>query len=155
MDDRPDIFVDPTELGRAQLRSMGHGFGLVLEAFRRAAGPELARVALPVSLRGGTLTLRCASASWVQAIGFQERELLTRLAAEVPDLELTRIRTITGSVAPELSTGRAQDRDAPPLAPLQAGEAARLDALVAGITDPALAGKLRAAAEASVRRARS
>ncbi|MBC7461497.1 MAG: DUF721 domain-containing protein [Thermoleophilia bacterium] len=155
MDDRPNIFVDPADLGRAQLRGMGSGFGLVLEAFGRIAGPALARVALPVALRGGTLTIRCASASWVQAIGFQEAELLAALHRELPSLALTRIRAVTGSVAPSVSSTPGQAPAAPPLAPLPAGESARLDALVAGISDATLAARVRAAAEASARRAHS
>lgn len=155
MDDRPDIFVDPTDLGRARLRSMGGGFGLVLEAFGRIAGPELSRVAMPVALRGATLTIRCASASWVQAIGFQEAELLAALQRELPGVEVTRIRAVTGSVAPSVSNTPANTAAAPPLAPLAAGETERLDALVAGIADPDLAARVRAAAEAASRRARS
>ena len=155
MDDRPQPFVDIAELSRSQLRGMGHGFGLVLEAFARAAGPEVARVAMPVSLRGETLTLRCASASWVQAIRFQESELITRLRMELPDGSVTRIRTITGSVAPTVSSSPQARADAPPLAPLAAGEDVRLDALVAGITNPKLAAQVRAAAEASARRGAS
>lgn len=155
MDDRPHIFVDPSELGRAQLRSMGQGFGAVLDAFTRAAGPDLARVAMPVSMRGETLTLRCASASWVQAIRFQEAELIASLATELPDVPISRIRTVTGTVSAQVAEQRPGPPTAPPLAPLADADAARLEELASRIANPQLAARVLAAAEACTRRGAS
>ncbi|MCW2949073.1 MAG: Dna[CI] antecedent, DciA [Thermoleophilia bacterium] len=156
MDDRPQPFIDLADLSRTQLRGMGRGFGGVLEAFTRAAGPEIAQVAMPVSLRSETLTVRCVSASWAQTLGFEASALLERLRAELPEgVVVRRIRTVTGSVAPALSTTPTSAQTAPPLAPLAPADEARLDALVAAIDDPALAAKVRAAASASMRRGAS
>jgi hypothetical protein len=134
---------------------MGQGFGLVLDAFTRAAGPELAKVAMPVSMRGETLTLRCASASWVQAIRFQEAELIAALRRELPDVTIQRIRTITGTVPAQVAAQRTGPPPALPLAPLAPADAVRLEALAAQISNPELAARVLAAAQACARRGAS
>ena len=52
-------------------------------AWSRAVGEQLAAVAVPVSERGGTLTVECADAVWAQELDLMQKALLERLRGEV------------------------------------------------------------------------
>lgn len=135
---------------------MGDGFGRIVSAFARAAGPEIARIATPVSLKDGVLRVRCSSASWAQSLRFNEGELLPRLNAALPGYRIERLHATAGGIqladpAVEREQRTAARRGV--LAELDEQAQHRLDELVAGIADPALRQRVRAAAEASARRA--
>ena len=53
--------------------------GDVQGAWEAAAGPAIAREAAPVSERGGTVTLECASAVWMAEIDLMGPSLVARL----------------------------------------------------------------------------
>lgn len=57
----------------------------VQAAWSNAVGDQLAAVAIPVSERGGTLTIECADAVWAQELDLMQESLLERLRAEVGD----------------------------------------------------------------------
>ncbi|HET8813840.1 MAG TPA: DUF721 domain-containing protein [Solirubrobacterales bacterium] len=57
-------------------------------AWPSAVGEQLATVAVPVSERGGTLTIECAEAVWAQELDLMQETLLERL------------RTVLGEEAP-------------------------------------------------------
>lgn len=64
-------------------------------------GDLLAREAIPVAERSGTLTVACRSATWAQEIELMGPELVTRLnaalgGAEPPTLKTLRARVATG-----------------------------------------------------------
>lgn len=146
MDDahRPPGFTDLAQLSGLQLSRMGRGFGVVVEGFRRAAGPQLAAVATPVVLRGGTLVVRTTSAMWAQQLGFLERDLLERLEQELPHVTIDRIHARAGLPAP------APPRlDPPPSQPLEPAREHELERLVLTIADPALRTRVLRAARAS------
>lgn len=64
----------------------------VQAAWSNAVGEHLAAVAVPVSERGGTLTIECADAVWAQELDLMQESLLERLKAEVGDKAPTALR---------------------------------------------------------------
>ncbi len=48
-----------------------------------AVGEQLAAVAVPVSVRDGTLTIECAEAVWAQELDLMQATLLERLREEL------------------------------------------------------------------------
>src|SRR5215212_7375600 len=54
-------------------------------AWASAVGEQLAAVAVPVSERGGTLTVEVADAVWAQELDLMQKALLERLRSEVGD----------------------------------------------------------------------
>lgn len=142
--------VDGAEALRRQLGQMGDGFGQVVATFHQVVGPELAKVATPTSLRRGTLTIRCSSASWAQTINMMELDLVERLAPRLGRGRVQRIVARAGG--PPAPVERPQPS---PLATLDASTEARLQQLVEHIDDPALRERVLAAARAMERRRRS
>jgi predicted nucleic acid-binding Zn ribbon protein len=55
----------------------------IQSAWAGAVGEQLAAVAVPVSERGGTLTIECADAVWAQELDLMQETLLERLRSEV------------------------------------------------------------------------
>ncbi|MCW2926382.1 MAG: hypothetical protein JWM86_350 [Thermoleophilia bacterium] len=139
--------TDSTEALRRGLAGIGDGFGSVVTAFHAAVGPELARVATPSSLKRGTLTVRCSSASWAQTLTMMELDLVERLAPRLGKGTVTRIVARAGGPPPPLEPTREA-----PLEPLDAASEASCEALVADIADPELRARVLAAAKASARR---
>jgi hypothetical protein len=135
---------------REGLGQIGNGFGSIVATFHDVVGPELARVATPSSLKRGTLTIRCSSASWAQTINMMELDLLNRLEPRLGAGKVTRIVARAGGPPPPL------ERTNPPaLQPLDEATDERLEHLVAGIQDPALRERVLAAARATEQRRRS
>jgi predicted nucleic acid-binding Zn ribbon protein len=64
----------------------------VQAVWSNAVGEHLAAVAIPVSERGGTLTVECADAVWAQELDLMQESLLERLKAEVGDKAPTALR---------------------------------------------------------------
>jgi hypothetical protein len=143
-------FVDGAQALRRGLGDIGAGFGSVVATFHEVVGPELARVATPTSLKRGTLTIRCSSASWAQTINMMELELLERLEPRLGRGTVHRIVARAGGPPPPL------ERSVPaPLGELDPATDERLERMVEGITDPALRERVLAAAKAMERRRRS
>lgn len=132
---------------RSGLGRIGDGFGSIVATFHETVGPELARVATPTSLRRGTLTIRCSSASWAQTINMMELDLVERLRPRLGPGVVDRIVARAGGLPPPLETPEAV-----PLQPLAEAEERRLEGLVSGISDPALKARVLAAARASAQR---
>lgn len=137
--------------GAAALRSglgrLGRGFGSIVATFHEVVGPELAKVATPTSLRDGTLTIRCASASWAQTISMMDLDLVARLAPRLGDGTVTRIVARAGGPPPQLDPPPSVE---PP--PIDEVTLSRLEATVASIPDEALRARMLAAAVATARR---
>jgi predicted nucleic acid-binding Zn ribbon protein len=55
----------------------------VQTAWPKAAGEQVAAVAVPVSERDGTVTIECADTVWAQELDLMQGALLKRLRAEV------------------------------------------------------------------------
>lgn len=69
-------------------------------AWANAVGEQLAAVAIPVSERGGTLTIECSEAVWVQELDLMQEALLERLRGELGEQAPSSLRF-------RLSTGRS------------------------------------------------
>ncbi|MCW2962226.1 MAG: Dna[CI] antecedent, DciA [Thermoleophilia bacterium] len=146
---RPEhSLIDAAGLSGRQLDEVAAGFGRIVRAFAETIGEDMAKVATATRLRNGELTVRCASSTWAQTIGFMELELIDRLRTNYPKLEIVRIRAVAGGIAPPPPPPPA----ALPMQPLDAAAEARLQALVAHITEPTLRARVLAAATASERR---
>jgi hypothetical protein len=139
--------TDGAEALRKGLGQIGRGFGSVVATFAEVVGPELARVATPTSLKRGTLTIRCASASWAQTINMMELDLVERLAPRLGVGKVTHIVARAGGPPPPLEPAPKA-----PLAPIDATTEAQLERLVEHIDDPALRARVLAAAIATQRR---
>ena len=153
----PTNFIDMSAIARNRLQQMGGDIGRIIAVFDQAVGPQLAQVAVPVSLKRGVLRVQCSSASWAQSLTFLEVELLTKLRAACPGVELRTIRTAVGN-APAAQAQRAPaTQTAPPRvsqAPIDEPTDAALRAAAAAITDPQLRERVLAAARSSTRRSR-
>lgn len=145
----PQRLRSAQDLLGAGLATIGGDLGRIVGAWPRIVGARLARVSTPSSLKGGTLRVRCASASWAQSLAGSELQLLDRLADELGPGVVTRIHARAGGPAPRL-----EEEPAPPapLPPLDPARLAQLEQLVAHIEDPALRARLLAAATATERR---
>jgi len=65
-------------------------------AWRRVAGPAIARRAPAIAVRRGVLELQVAEPAWRRALEHLLPELGARLAREHPALGVTRFRLVTG-----------------------------------------------------------
>ncbi|MCW2925490.1 MAG: hypothetical protein JWM98_2894 [Thermoleophilia bacterium] len=137
-------------LGRG-FDDIGDGFGRIVTVFRDVAGPDLARVATPTSLKRGTLTVRCSSASWAQTVSMMELELVGRLSRRLGRGTVQRIVARAGGPPARVDEPQGVPRPAP-LPQLPADQDARLEAMVAGIDDPVLRDRVLAAARAAAQR---
>jgi len=149
MDESPRFnqMTDASAALRASLDGIGRGFGSIVALFHDVVGPGLAQVATPTSLRDGTLTIRCTSASWAQAIGLREHDLLARFSEQLGPGTITRIHARAG-----LGSTPPAPAPPPPLPPVRETDSRALEALVAEIPDAALRARVLAAAEATARR---
>ncbi|MCB0877839.1 MAG: DUF721 domain-containing protein, partial [Thermoleophilia bacterium] len=60
--------ISAQHLLSAGLGSVGGDLGRIVGAWPRIVGDRLARCSTPSGLRGGTLRVRCSSASWAQSL---------------------------------------------------------------------------------------
>jgi predicted nucleic acid-binding Zn ribbon protein len=150
--DEPDTqhrLTSAAELVQQGLGTLGGDLGRIVAAWPLLVGERLARVSTPASLRDGRLRVRCASASWAQAINGIELQLLERLDAQLAPGQVTSITARAGGPAPRLEDDRTVRA---PLAPLPEHRIAELRALVAHVADAQLRERLLAAAIAAERR---
>jgi predicted nucleic acid-binding Zn ribbon protein len=64
----------------------------LVERWPAVVGPELARRARATRFDKGTLFVHVDHGAWMQELHFMERELVRKLRAECPDVDLIRIR---------------------------------------------------------------
>lgn len=152
-------FIDMSDMARGRLERMGGDLGRVIGAYAKAAGPQLAQVTTPVSLKRGVLRVQCASASWAQSLTFVQAQLLQQLAAELPGVQITSIRAVVGArpAAPRPAEAIAPAPPRAPLDPSPLDEAtdAGLRRAAEAIDDPDLRARVLAAARTATRRTRA
>jgi predicted nucleic acid-binding Zn ribbon protein len=68
--------------------------GDVQRVWERAAGEAIAREAAPVSERGGTVTLQCSSAVWMQEIDLMGPTLVAQLNTLLGSDRVTAVRCV-------------------------------------------------------------
>lgn len=64
----------------------------VVERWASVVGPELAQRARALRYEAGTLVVRVDHGAWMQELHFIESDLIKKLRAACPTVELTRIR---------------------------------------------------------------
>jgi predicted nucleic acid-binding Zn ribbon protein len=64
----------------------------VVEKWAAVVGPELAQRARALRCENGTLTVRVDHGAWMQELHFIEKELVQKLRASCPGVDLARIR---------------------------------------------------------------
>ena len=81
--------------------------GDVQRVWEAAAGQAIAREAAPVSERGGTVTLQCSSAVWMQEIDLMGPELVAQVNALLGAARVSALRCVatTGRRAPPRARG--------------------------------------------------
>lgn len=75
--------------------------GDVQRVWEQAAGPAIAREAVPVAERSGTVTLQCSSAVWMQEIDLMGADLVAQLNALLGAERVRAVRCVA-------TTGRRQ-----------------------------------------------
>jgi predicted nucleic acid-binding Zn ribbon protein len=68
-------------------------------AWREALGEALARQTRPGAVRGGTLEVIVANSTVMQELTFQKAEIISRLAANVPELAVRNLKFRVGPVS--------------------------------------------------------
>jgi predicted nucleic acid-binding Zn ribbon protein len=63
-----------------------------VEKWAAVVGPELARRSRALRCENGTLVVHVDHGAWMQELHFIEKELLAKLRAACPDVDLVRIR---------------------------------------------------------------
>lgn len=81
--------------GYARVRSAG----ACAEAWRQAAGQQLAAHTRATEVRRGVLEVLVSNSTLVQEIGFQKRALLDRLAELLPDENIRNLKFRVGPIA--------------------------------------------------------
>jgi hypothetical protein len=116
----------------------------LLRAWRDAAGPALARRALPVALEeGGMLVVAVSGSAWRQELSLAGPQLCARL--QEAGFAVQRLKLVNAS------TPAAPPPPAAPLPELSPAEEAELMAGLAEIKDPALREALASLGRASLR----
>jgi predicted nucleic acid-binding Zn ribbon protein len=64
----------------------------VVDTWASVVGPELAQRSRALRCENGTLVVRVDHGAWMQELHFLEKDLLARLRAACPDVNLTKIR---------------------------------------------------------------
>lgn len=70
----------------------------------KIVGPESAEASYPESLEKRVLTIRCRSTAWATQLRLLEKQVLARITADHPDLEISELRFI-GPTAPSWKKG--------------------------------------------------
>src|SRR5215470_15718601 len=64
----------------------------LVESWATVVGPELAQRTRALRCENGTLLVRVDHGAWMQELHFIEKDLVDKMRAACPDVELTRIR---------------------------------------------------------------
>lgn len=157
MDDELPRPRDAAALIASAFGGIGDGFGLVIAAWERAAGPQVAQVATPSRLHDGELRLRCTSSAWASEVALMHAELAERMNGELaamgatPSLRVTSIRARAGRPTSPHPRPAAPPL-APPLPPLDAASQERAATLTATLPPGPIRDRVQAAIEATARR---
>jgi len=72
----------------------------LLDVWRKIVGDTLAAQSQPGSLRGGTLEIIVTHTIFQQEMKYTEKQILTQLAQQAPELKIDRLRYRVGQLAP-------------------------------------------------------
>jgi predicted nucleic acid-binding Zn ribbon protein len=127
-------------------RGLGHLvlFGEIVRHWSDIAGPQLAAVTQPQSIRARVLFITVSDAIWLQQITFYQAQLLENIRSVLGDVAITRLHftlVMSSSQQPAL----APPKQEPGPVPLTAVEQQQMQASTAGIADPDLREAIRRA----------
>lgn len=127
-------------------RGLGHLVLLarLVQHWHRIAGPQLAAVTQPESIRARVLFVTVSDAIWLQQVTFYQAQLLENMRRVLGDMPITKLHFRLAMSAPRQPVGSAPEAIVEPL-PLTAGEAQQVQEGTAGITDPELREAVRRA----------
>jgi hypothetical protein len=127
-------------------RGLGHLvlLGRIVQHWRTIAGPQLAVVTQPESIRTRVLFVTVSDAIWLQQITFYQAQLLENIRSVLGDVPITRLHfmlAMSSSRQPVLSP----PEEGLELLPLTAVEEQQMQESTAGIADPDLREAVRRA----------
>ena len=146
----PDIGGISSQVNR-RFGRLGGGFGAVIAAWERVVGHQIARHAMPTSLREGVLRVRCDDATWASEIMHMGPTIARRLQDELGQQAPRQVKAYTGRVG---SVPASAETVVDPLPQLDEATGERLAQMAARIDDPQLRARVLRAMTACVARRR-
>ena len=127
-------------------RGLGHLVLLtrVVQHWCTIAGPQLAAVTQPESLRARVLFVAVRDAIWLQQVTFYQAQLLENMRRILGDVPITRLHFRLAMSSPQPSVPSAPEEVLEPV-PLTAVEEQQVQEGTAGIADPELQEAVRRA----------
>lgn len=120
----------------------------IVRVWQDIAGPQIAVVAQPESIRGQMLFITVRDAIWLQQVTFYQAQLLGNIRRELGDVPIARLHfTLAASRRRLQSRPTAANADTPSFVPLTAEEKQQVGAGVTTIADPDLREAVRRAWE--------
>jgi hypothetical protein len=127
-------------------RGLGHLvlLGQLAQHWRDIAGPQLAAVTQPESLRARVLFITVSDAIWLQQVTFYQAQLLENIRSVLGDVAITKLHfTLARSSAREPGLASPEEKLEP--LPLTAAEERQVQEGTANIADPDLREAIRRA----------
>lgn len=118
--------------------------GQLVQHWQRIAGPQLAAVTQPESLRGRVLFITVRDAIWLQQITFYQAQLLENIRSVLGDVSITKLH-FTLAMSSSGQPGLTPPAEELQVLPLTAAEERQVQAGTASIADPALRDAIRRA----------
>jgi hypothetical protein len=127
-------------------RGLGHLvlFGKIVRHWHDIAGPQLAAVTQPESIRARVLFIMVCDAIWLQQITFYQAQLLENIRSVLGDVAITRLHFTLAMSASRQPVLPPPEPGLGPV-PLTAGEEQQMRESTAGIADPDLREAVRRA----------
>jgi predicted nucleic acid-binding Zn ribbon protein len=119
-------------------------FGEIVRHWPDIAGPQLAAVTQPESIRARVLFIMVSDAIWLQQITFYQAQLLENIRSVLGDVAITRLH-FTLAMSSSRQPALAPPEQGPAPLPLTAVEAQQMQESTAGIADPDLREAVRRA----------
>ena len=127
-------------------RGLGHVVLLarLVQHWGTIAGPQLAAVTQPESIRARVLFVTVSDAIWLQQVTFYQAQLLENMRRVLGDVPITRLHFTLAMSSPRQPVSSSPDEVLEPV-PLTAVEEQQVQEGTAGITDPELREAVRRA----------
>jgi hypothetical protein len=125
----------------------------LIDAWNRAAGPQIGAKAQPDRLREGVLYVRVATSVWMHELQFMKQDIISKLNGILGETKVSQIRFFIGEV--EAPRARQAVPNVPPDArDLKAEEKDYIRETLAGVADPDLKDILQKTMTRSILRGR-
>src|SRR5262247_4149383 len=127
-------------------RGLGHLvlLGQIIRHWHTIAGPQLAAVTQPESIRARVLFVTVSDAIWLQQVTFYQAQLLDNMRRVLGDVPITRLHFMLAMSAPRQPASASPEAVPEPVS-LTAAEERQMQDDTAGIADPELRAAVRRA----------